>query len=161
MPIIGVSNGLLPVVGFNFGAKNFKRLWQAVRITSIGIMLLLAVATIFLEVFTSGIIGIFSKDLELLEMTVPAMRILLSTMMFIGPTIMFITLFQGLSRGMMALILSLVRQFLLFIPLLYFFSYLFGLYGVWWSLPASDFLSFTLTFVFTYREYKIQKKTEK
>jgi len=159
MPIIGVSNGLLPIVGFNFGARNFKRLWHATRLASAGIMLLLAVATVFLEIFTPGIVGIFSQDVKLLEMTVPAMRILLSTMMFIGPTIMFITVFQGLSRGTMALVLSLARQFLLFVPLLYLFSYLFGLYGVWSALPVSDVLSFTLTFAFIYREYRQQKKT--
>lgn len=126
---------------------------------SVSIMLLLAVVTIFLEIFTPGIVEIFSKTPELLEVTVPAMRILLSTMIFIGPTIMFITVFQGLSRGMMALILSLARQFLLFVPLLYLMSYLFGLYGVWWALPVSDVLSFVLTFIFTYLEYKKHKQT--
>jgi putative MATE family efflux protein len=158
MPIIGVSNGLLPIIGFNFGAKNFKRLWQAVKIASVRIMLLLAVFTILLEIFTSGVIGVFSKDPDLLEITVPAMRVLLSTTMFIGPTIMFSTVFQGLSRGMMALVLSLARQFLLFVPLLYLMSYLFGLYGVWLALPVSDVLSFALTFTFTYSEYNKHKK---
>jgi len=71
---------------------------------------------------------------------------------------MFITVFQGLSRGTMALVLSLIRQFLLFVPLLYLFSYLFGLYGVWTALPVSDILSFAVTFAFIYREYQ-QKKT--
>ncbi len=159
MPIIGVSNGLLPIIGFNFGAMNFRRLWKAAKLASVSIALLLAAATIIMEIFTSGIVGIFSKDAELLETTVPAMRILLSTMVFIGPTIMFITVFQGLSRGTMALVLSLVRQFLLFVPLLYLMSYFFGLYGVWWALPISDILSFALTYAFTYLEYRKQKKT--
>ncbi len=159
MPIIGVSNGLLPIVGFNFGANNLKRLWKAAKLASVGIMLSLAVATIFLEIFTPQIVGIFSDDPELLEVTIPAMRIMLSTMLFIGPTIMFITVFQGLSKGTMALILSLVRQFLLFVPLLYLLSYLRGLYGVWWALPISDVLSFIVTFAFIYLEYRKQKKT--
>ena len=158
MPIIGVSNGLLPIVGFNFGAKNYPRLWKAAKLASVGIVLLLAVATVFLEIFTPGIVGIFSDDPELLEVTIPAMRILLCTMIFIGPTIMFITVYQGLSRGTMALILSLIRQFLLFVPLLYLLSYLFGLYGVWWALPISDVLSFTITFLFIYMEYKKHRK---
>jgi putative MATE family efflux protein len=158
MPIIGVSNGLLPIIGFNFGALNFKRLWHAAKLASISIAILLAVATIFLEIFTPGIIGIFSREKELLDMTIPAMRILLSTMMLIGPTIMFITVYQGLSRGTMALVLSLARQFLMFVPLLYLFSYLFGLYGVWCALPVSDILSFVLTLAFIYREYRQHRK---
>ena len=73
---------------------------------------------------------------------------------------MFITAFQGLSRGMMSLILSLVRQFIFFIPLLYLLRYLLGIYGVWLSLPASDVLSFTVTFLFLYREYRKQRKND-
>ena len=130
VPIIGASNGLLPIIGFNFGAKNFKRLWKAVKLASVSIMLLLAIATFFIEIFTPGILGIFSKDPKILEVAVPAMRIMLSSIIFIGPTLMFITVFQGLSRGTMALILSLMRQFLLFVPLLYIMSYFFGLFGV-------------------------------
>jgi len=158
MPIIGVSNGLLPIVGFNFGAQSFKRLWKAVKLASVGIAAFLVAATILIEIFTPQIIGIFSKDAELLEITIPSMRIMLATMMFIGPNIMFITAFQGLSRGTMALVLSLVRQFILFVPLLYLFSHLFGMYGIWYSLPASDILSFIVTYVIIYLVYRRQKR---
>jgi putative MATE family efflux protein len=158
MPIIGVSNGLLPIIGYNFGAKLFHRLWKATIIASLGIAALLAVATVIAEVLAPQIIGIFSREAELMETTVPAIRILLSTLIFVGPSIMFVTVFQGLSRGVMALVLSLVRQFLLFIPLLYLFRYLWGLTGVWCSLPASDILSFLITFLIVYREYRKHKK---
>ena len=158
MPIIGVAGGLLPIVGYNFGARLFKRLWKATIIASLGIAALLAVGTLLIELLAPQIIGIFSQDPELMETTIPAMRILICTMIFIGPSIMFITVFQGLSRGVMALVLSLVRQFLLFIPLLYLFRHIWGLYGVWWSMPVSDVLSFTVTFLIIYREYRKHKK---
>jgi putative MATE family efflux protein len=158
MPIMGVSQGLLPIVGFNFGARNFKRLWQAVKLASAGLMIFLAVATVFFLVFAPQIIDIFSDDTQLIEIAIPAMRIMLSTFALFGPTMMFVTTFQGLSNGMMALILSLLRQFLFFIPLLFLFRYLFGINGVWASMPASDILSFTVTFIFIYREYKKHKK---
>ena len=158
MPIIGVSNGLLPIIGYNFGARLFHRLWKATVIASLGIAALLAVATVVIEVLAPQVIGIFSQEQELMKTTIPAIRILLSTLIFIGPTIMFITVFQGLSRGAMALVLSLIRQFLLFIPLLYLFRYIWGLYGIWWSLPVSDVLSFLVTFLIIYREYGKHKK---
>ena len=158
MPVIGVSNGLLPIVGFNFGARSYPRLWKAVLLASAGIVVLLAVVTIAIEVFAPQIIGIFSDDPELLEVAMPAIRIMLSTMVFIGPNVMCVTAFQGLSRGTMALVLSLIRQFLLFIPLLYLFRYLFGLLGVWCSLPASDILSFMVTLAATIIEYRKQKR---
>src|SRR4030042_3980191 len=87
------------------------------------------------------------------------MRILLASTIFIGPTLMFITVFQGLSRGTMALVLSLLRQFVLFLPLLYLMSHFFGLYGILWSLPMSDFLSFILTYGFTHFEYRKHRKS--
>jgi putative MATE family efflux protein len=154
MPVMGVSNGLLPIVGYNYGAGNYKRLWQAVKLASVGIMVLLAVITIFMVIFAPWIVDIFSNDPALTAETVPAMRIMLSTMIFVGPMIMFITAFQGLSQGTKALVLSLLRQFIMFIPLLFLFRHLWGLMGVWLSWPASDIISFALVYVFIYREYK-------
>jgi Na+-driven multidrug efflux pump len=93
--------------------------------------------------------------------TVPAMRIMMTTVFLVGPSVMFITTFQGLSRGTMALVLSLVRQFLFFVPLLYLLNFLLGLNGVWLSMPASDVLSFAVTFSIIYREYRRQRKSER
>jgi len=158
MPIIGVSNALLPVVGFNLGAGNEKRLWQSIKLSSIGVAVLLTMFTIVVVIWAPEIIGLFSSDPEVLEVTIPGMRIMLSTLMFIGPGILFITAFQGLSMGGMALFLSLIRQFLLFIPLLFLLQHLLGLTGVWLALPASDVLSFFITFLFLYREYSKRKQ---
>ncbi len=158
MPIIGVSNALLPVIGYNFGAGNEKRLWQATRLATFGITGLLAFFTLIIELLTPQIISLFSRDAAVLDMTVPAMRVMLSTLMFIGANIMFVTVFQGLSKGAMALFLSLTRQFLIFVPLIYLFEHFFGLTGVWAALPSSDILSFLLTFFFLYREYRRRRQ---
>jgi len=159
MPIIGVSNGLLPIVGFNFGARIWKRLWGSVRLASIGIAALLGFATVLMEIFAPQIIGIFSDAPELLEMAIPAMRIMLATFFLLGPTMMFITTFQGLSRGTEAMALSLMYEFVFFIPLLYLLNHIMGLYGIWLSMPISDLLSFIVAFLFIYREYRRQRKT--
>lgn len=158
MPIIGVSNALLPVVGYNYGAKNEKRLWQAVKLSSFGLVVMMGVGTLIYEIWTPQIVGIFSATEELLNTTVPAMRILLSTMIFVGPNILLVTTLQGLSKGTMALFLSLIRQFLLFIPLLYLLNHFFDLTGVWLSMPISDVLSFLIILGFIYREYNIRKR---
>jgi putative MATE family efflux protein len=154
MPVMGVSNGLLPIIGYNYGANNYKRLWRAVKIASVSIMVLLAVLTILMVVFAPQIVDVFSDNANLTAEAIPALRIMLSTMLLVGPTVMFITAFQGLSQGTKSLMLSLLRQFLIFIPILFLFRYLFGLIGVWLSAPASDILSFALIYIFIYREYK-------
>jgi putative MATE family efflux protein len=154
MPILGVSHGLLPIVGFCFGAQYFKRLWRAVKLASAGITALLVVLTAIIEIFTPQIVGIFTKDAALISITVTMMRIMMSTMVFVGLNIMLITAFQGLSKGKTALVLSLIRQFIVFVPLMYLFRFLFGLTGVWWSGPASDTIGFIVSLIFIFREHK-------
>ena len=161
MPVFGLSDGLLPIVGFNFGAGYLKRLWRAVKLASVSIMTLLGICTLFIEIFAPQIVGIFSENPELLAVTVPAIRIMLAAILLMGPSVMFVTTFQGLSNGTMALVLSLVRQFIFFIPLLYLLRYLLGLNGVWLSLPASDVLSFSVAFFIIYREYRKHRKGDK
>ena len=159
MPIIGASHGLLPVVGFCLGSRQWDRLWGAVRLASLALTLLLGVATVVLEIFTPQTIAIFSKDPELLEIAIPCMRIFMCTLVLIGPEIMIITTFQGLSKGREALVLSLVRQFIFFIPLLFLLPRIWGLNGVWFSLPLSDGLAFVVSVLWIYREYKVQKRS--
>ncbi len=159
MPIMGVSNALLPVVGYNLGARNQKRLWKSIKLSTIGITMLLAFFTIIIEIWAPEIVSVFMKDPEGLRVTIPGMRIMLSAMVFIGPNILFVTAFQGLSMGAMALWLSLVRQFLLFIPSLFLLEYLLGLTGIWLALPVSDILSFAVIFTFLLREYNKRKNS--
>jgi len=105
MPMFGVAQGLLPIVGFNFGAKLWDRVWRAVKLACIGLALSMGVATVVLEIFTPQAVGIFSDDPELMALAVPAMRITLSSLVIVGPTILFNTAFQGLSKGKEALAL--------------------------------------------------------
>ncbi len=158
MPIIGTAHGLLPIVGFSLGAKLWSRLWEAVRQASFALMLLMAVATLFLEIFTSQLIGLFTKDAELISIAVPGMRIFLSTLILVGPTVVFITTFQALSKARDAFLLSLARQSLVFVPALFILPRFLGLTGAWISLPLSDITAVTLSGLWMLREYRAQKK---
>jgi Na+-driven multidrug efflux pump len=99
------------------------------------------------------------KEPETLKVAIPGMRVMLSAIIFIGPSILFITAFQGLSMGGMALWLSLARQFILFIPLLYLLEHLLGLTGIWLALPVSDVFGFAVILAYMLREYRKRKKT--
>jgi putative MATE family efflux protein len=159
MPVVGTAQGLLPIIGYSLGAKLWKRLWDAVRTASIWMAILMGVATILIEIFAPQMVGLFSKDPELIAIAVPGMRIFLSSLIIIGPTIMFITTFQGLSKGKDAMVLSLARQFIFFLPGLYILSRFMGLNGVWLSMPVSDILGVIISGLWLYREYRKQKKS--
>jgi len=159
MPIFGVSQGLLPIIGFNFGARLWNRLWRAIKLASGGLALFMGIALLVLEIFAPNLIGIFSDDPELIAIAVSAMRIVLSTLVIVGPTLLFITAFQGLSKGKEALILSLIRQFVFFVPLLFLLPRIWGITGMWLALPISDILGFVIAGLWLLREYKIQQRT--
>ncbi len=159
MPMFGAAQGLLPIVGFSYGARLRERLWRAVKLASVGLALLMGMALVVLEIFAPQFIAIFNDDPELMAIAVPAMRIFLSTLVIVGPSILFITTFQGLSKGKDALILSLVRQFIFFVPLLFFLRQIWGITGVWLSWPVSDIFAFLVSGLWLYREYKLQQRT--
>ena len=128
------------------------------KLACIGIVLTMGVATVLLEIFTPQAVGIFSNDPELMALAVPAMRITLSSLVIVGPTILFSTTFQGLSKGKEALAIALIRQFLFFVPLLLLLPRIWGLNGAWLSWPTADALSFIVTGLWLLREYKLQKQ---
>jgi Na+-driven multidrug efflux pump len=118
----------------------------------------MSVALLVLEIYAPNLIGIFSDDPELIAIAVPAMRIVMSTLVIAGPTVMFVTAFQGLSKGKEALILSLVRQFVFLVPLIFILHRIWGLTGMWLSLPISDIIGFVVAGLWLLREYKIQQR---
>ena len=159
MPVLGVSGGLLPIVGFNFGARLRNRLWRAVKLASGGLALFMVIVLVPLEIFTPNLIRIFSNDPEMLAIAVPGMHIMLSTLFITGPSILFITTFQGLSKGREALVLSLIRQLVFFVPLLLLLPRILGIYGIWLSWAISEVLAFFVSGSWLFREYKLQQRT--
>ncbi len=159
MPIYGVANGLLPIVGFCLGARLWERLWSAVKQTSLALVVMLGIATVLLEIFAPQVIAIFNDDPELLAIAVPGIRIMISALILVGPAIMFITTFQGLSKGWTAISLSLVRELVFFIPAIFILPRFIGLNGVWLSLPIADVCGTIIAGFWLYREYRLQKRS--
>ena len=159
MPIIGVANGLMPIVGFSLGAKLWQRLWAAVKTAAVGLCICLVGATVLLEIFVPQIVSLFTGDPELLAVAVPGMRIFCSSLPLIGPAIVCITTFQGLSKGTTAWLLALARQVIFFVPALFILSHFLGLKGVWLTMPVSDVLGTSVAVAWLLREYWVQKRS--
>jgi putative MATE family efflux protein len=157
MPILGVMQGVLPVIGYCFGAGLWPRLWRAVKLSSICLAIFLGVATIALEIYSPQVIGLFTHDAQMNAMAVDAMRIVISSLAFVGPTMIYIAVFQGMSKAATALMLSLVRQVVFFIPVMILLPKLMGLMGVWLAWPLCDILAFSVTCSWMIREYRLRK----
>ncbi len=159
IPVVGVAHALLPIVGFCFGARLWERMWAAVRQGALIVAGLLGAASVLLAILAPRVIAIFNDTPELLAIAVPGMRIFISALFLIGPTIMFIITFQGLSKGWTATALSLVRQLAFLLPALLILPRFLGLTGVWMSLPISDVGGAIVAGLWLYREYRLQKNS--
>ncbi|MDD5189617.1 MAG: MATE family efflux transporter [Dehalococcoidales bacterium] len=159
IPVVGVGNGVMPIVGFSLGAKLWQRLWKTVRMATWWLAGLMAVVTVLMEIFAPQIVGIFNHDPELIAVAVPSLRIFLSTMAIVAPTVVFISTLQGLSKARDVLVLALARQFIFFLPSLFILPHFFGITGVWLAWFVSDCAGFITSGLWLWHEYRRQKKS--
>jgi len=145
MPIIGMSQGLMPVVGYNFGARNFRRMWEAVRLASIYATVVTGTSELMLLALAVPLVSVFAPTPQLLAVTTYAMRVYALALLLVGAQFMWITTLQALRRGGEAMVLSLLRQLVLIVPLMALFSHFWGLSGIWAAQPVSDVLAFAIT----------------
>ncbi len=156
MPVFGISQGLLPIIGFNYGAGKPGRIREALlkgAAISTAANILAAAAFLINPVF---FLGLFSSEKELLSIGSEALRIMVVMFPLIGIQIVSTTFFQAIGKGLPSLLLSLMRELMLFIPFVLVMSSIFGLTGVWISRPLSDLLAFVVTVILLSAELKRQ-----
>lgn len=156
MPLFGVIQGMQPIVGFNYGAKKYDRLKEAVKLSLITATALATFSWLIVELFPVAIISIFTADTEIITKGSLVIRIAVSMIPFIGIQIVAAGLFQSLGKAVPSLVLSLLRQVLLFIPLVIILPRVLGLgiMGIWIAYPAADILSVILTVLYLRSELK-------
>lgn len=145
MPGIVVSQGLQPVIGFNYGAEHYARILKAIRMAISAATTFCIVAFIFLQLFPQVFIGIFTDDTELIALTSHAIRRIMATAYVIGFIIIGSTIFQSIGKPVQAFVTSTARATLFLIPLILILPRFIGLDGVWWSFPIAEILTFCLT----------------
>lgn len=141
MVIIGLNQGTQPIIGYNFGAKNYDRMFKTLKY---GIIIATGLTTIGFLIGTfipSYMASLFTKDQELQAIATKALRISVTLFPLIGIPIVITNFFQSIGRAKVSIFLSLTRQFLFLIPSLLILPPIFGLNGAWVSMPVSDGLS--------------------
>ncbi|MGN0489116.1 MAG: MATE family efflux transporter [Ruminococcus sp.] len=145
MPCFGLNQGVLPVMGFNYGAKNKKRLYSALK-CGIGIaFVIMLIGTIIFWVIPDVLLGMFNGDASLITTGVPAFKTI--SLCFIPASfgILFISFFQATGKGIRALIISFTRQLVFLLPIAYILSAMFNdVDYVWYAFPLAEILSLVL-----------------
>lgn len=156
MPVVGITTGMQPIISYNFGAKEYGRVKEVIKLASVVVTSLLVLSWIMILVFPEVIAGIFNNDPDLISITVSGMKKYLLFFPLMGITYVGTNFIQSTGQAKVAMVLSLLRQFIFLIPLLLLLPKYFGLDGIWYTQPISDVLSCTITvlvMVHTLRKY--------
>tara|TARA_Y100000385_G_scaffold27588_1_gene26065 strand:+ start:89 stop:1501 length:1413 start_codon:yes stop_codon:yes gene_type:complete len=149
-PIIGIMQGLMPIISYNYGAKNWQRVrhaaWLAIKWTTTISIILLTIIT----VFPQELIEIFTEDKDLLNHTPRVLQLIFLSLPVMGIGFIGGAFFQAIGKPIPALILTLARQGLFMIPLMYLLSNFIGLDGVWFSMPLGEILAGTWAGIWLY-----------
>ena len=141
MFVLGICQGMQPIVGYNYGAQKYKRMKDTFLLTIRISTLIITIGFIAFELMPGILVKAFTTDPELAQMAKNGMRLAYMVLPLIGIQIVTSVFFQSISKAAKATFMGLSRQVIFLIPALYFFSHWFGLTGVWLSLPCADLLS--------------------
>lgn len=154
MPIFGIGQGLQPVLGYNYGAKRIALAKKAVKLAFVWASSIAVLAFIVIQLFPGLLMKLFTTDSQVIEVGIYAIRRITLLFPIIGFQIIGSTVFQALGHATEAVILSLSRQILFFIPIFYVMSYYYEFSGVLLTFPMADFLACVVTLILIIKELK-------
>ncbi len=145
----GTTSGAQPIIGYNYGAGNISRA-KRTYLTATGItVLFMIIGTVIFELFTKSIINLFGSESQLYnEFAVHCLRVIMMSLVFGGVQGGIVHFFQAIGKPINSLVLSSLRQIVLYLPSILIMSHLFGLEGVLWSNPVADITAFIVSVVF-------------
>lgn len=156
MPVFGINQGVQPIIGYNYGARHFQRVRQALKLGIIAGVIWMTIGFLLILGFPDEILRIFASDpkayAQLYPMAHEGLRIYFITLPMIAYPIVGSTFFQATGQAKIAIFLSLSRQLIILIPTLYILSHLWGMTGIWAAYPVSDVISIVITAYFLHRD---------
>ena len=161
MIVMGLNQGMQPIAGYNYGAQNLDRVMRVLKIAIIAATVIWTTGWLIAMIFPEYIARIFTKDEKLIQLSVFAIRVDMLVVPVVGLQMVVTNFFQCIGKVKVSIFLSLSRQLLFLLPLLYTLPLFFGVNGVWFSLPISDFIAANVANVMmlTYmRKFKKQLK---
>ncbi len=148
MPIFGMNNGMVPIVAYNYGAQKRERLIKTVKLSIVYAVGIMCIGTIVFQLIPDKLFLLFDASEHMLEMGVPALRIISIHLPMAGVCIICGSLFQALGNAVYSMINSICRQIVVLIPAAYLLSKLGNVNYVWWSFPIAEVMSLLMTCIF-------------
>lgn len=148
MPVFGMNNGLIPIVAYNYGAGYKDRIMKVMKSSMIAAVAMMVAGLLTAELIPDKLLLLFNASDQMVEIGVPALRILSVCYLFAGISIVASGVFQGLGKSVYSLVLSIIRQLVILLPAAYLLSLTGILEAVWFSFPLAELAALFMTCIY-------------
>lgn len=151
MVCMGVNQGMQPIAGYNYGAQNYGRLMRVLTLSMLAASAVTAVGFVVAQFFPEPCVRLFTTDSQLIAYSERGLRIMMAAFLIVGYQMVVTNFFQSIGKAKVSIFLSLSRQMIFLLPLIFILPPIFGVDGVWWAMPVSDTISALVTLVMMVR----------
>ncbi|WP_029320343.1 MATE family efflux transporter [Butyrivibrio sp. AE3004] len=159
LPVFGLNNGLIPVLAYNFGAKNKKRIREALKFSIALAATIMIIGTIAFQIIPERLLGLFNASLDMIEIGKPALRVISLSFPIAGVCIALGSVFQAFSESIFSLVVSVGRQLVVLIPAAWLLAQTGNVNMVWWAFPIAEIASLIISVFFFNRVYGRKVRT--
>ena len=148
MPVFGLNNGMVPIVSYNYGAQNKKRLTKTIKLAIMYAVCIMFIGIILFQFMPDVLLRLFDASDHMLEIGIPALRVISLSFAFAGICIVISSSLQALGHGFLSMMISITRQLIILLPSAYILAKFGGIHAVWWSFNIAEIASLTLSLLF-------------
>ena len=148
MPVFGLNNGMVPIVSYNYGAQNKKRLTKTIKLAIIYAVCIMFIGIMLFQFMPDVLLRLFDASDHMLEIGIPALRVISLSFAFAGICIVISSSLQALGHGFLSMMISITRQLIILLPSAYILAKFGGIHAVWWSFNIAEIASLTLSLLF-------------
>ena len=159
MPVFGLNNGSVPIVAYNYGAKNRKRITRTIFLSCFAACAIMLVGVLIFEVFPAQLLELFAASDEMLRIGIPALRIIAIHFPIAAFCIILGSVFQALGKGIQSMVISFVRQLIFLLPAAWLLSLTGKIDNIWWAFLIAEALSLVVSLLLLKPVYDKEIKT--
>ena len=148
MPVFGLNNGMVPIVSYNYGAQNKKRLTKTIKLAIMYAVCIMFIGIMLFQFIPDVLLRLFDASDHMLEIGIPALRVISLSFAFAGICIVISSSLQALGHGFLSMMISITRQLIILLPSAYILAKFGGIHAVWWSFNIAEIASLTLSLLF-------------
>ncbi len=148
MPVFGLTNGMVPIIAYNYGAREKDRLIETIKLSMLYGLGIMTFGIVMIQLFPEKILALFNASENMLSIGAPALRIISLGYLFAGFSIVASSVYQALGNGVLSLTNAISRQLVVLLPAAYLLSLLGNVNRIWWSFPIAEIMSLVLSIIF-------------